>query len=310
MFVWTEKYRPATITDCVLTAELRDVFGGILKKKEIPNMMLSGPAGSGKTTVARALCNELDYDHIFINGSMNGNIDTLRTTIQQFASAVSFSGSRKCVILDEADYLNPQSTQPALRGFMEEFAENCAFILTCNFKNKIIEPLHSRCTVIDFSFKRKDKQSVCSAFLKRMQKILEEEGITYNKQVLANVIINHYPDLRKVISECQIYTMKEGMLNEGILAKSLDTNMADLVKSLKAKKYQDVRTWVVQNLDNNVSDLLRKIYDGLQSEMVPQSIPAMVLFTRDSMYKAAFIPDPELVLLGHLTEIMSECEFK
>lgn len=308
--LWVEKYRPQTIADCILTESQRKTFEGILASGDIPNLLFTGTAGTGKTTVAKALCHQLDSDCIVINGSMNGNIDTLRTTILSFASAVSFSGSRKMVILDEADYLNPSSTMPALRGFMEEFSANCGFILTCNFKNKIIEPLHSRCSLVDFRIPKSEKQAMAAQLLTRLITILDSEKVVYNKKVLMQFMMKHFPDFRRTIGELQQYSIANGEINEGILTKSSEVNITELIKALKAKKYGEVRNWVVQNLDNDPQKIYRKVYDGLWENMEPSSIPQAVLLTADYQYKSAFVADPEINLLAYMTELMAETQWK
>lgn len=307
MYVWSECYRPPTVNDCVLPDDLKNTFLGFVQEKTIPNLLLSGGAGVGKSTVSRALVKDCEYDYLFINASLNGNIDTLRTSILQFASSASLTGSRKVVILDEADRLSAL-TQDALKGFIETFP--CAFILTSNAKNKIIQPLHSRCNVIDFVFKREDKKSLCLLFLKRMEKILTEQNITYNKQVLANVIVNRYPDFRKTINHIQSYVMKNKTLDEGILTRELNTDIQSLLKAMKEKEYLAVRQWVVDNLDNDPIQLYRKIYDGLQTEMQINSVPGLVILTADYMFKNSFVADPEVCLLAYLTEIMGNVEWK
>jgi len=309
LFVWTEKYRPATVNECVLTNSLRDTFNGFVKERKIPNMILSGGPGQGKTTVAKALCNQLDCDYLMINASEESGIDTLRTKIKQYASAITLSDCRRIVILDEADYLNPQSTQPALRGFMEEFAANCGFILTCNFKNKIIEPLHSRCTVIDFRAGKKDKKEVLEQLFKRLCFILEAEKVPCDKKVLAEFIMKHYPDYRRIINELQRFATSAGEINEGILTNGRDLNINKLYAALKERNYDDIRTWVVESLDNDTNKIFRKIYDSLKNNMKPQSVPQAVLLVADYQFKSAFSVDPEICLLAFCTEIMVNCEF-
>jgi len=306
-FLWVEKYRPKTIDECILPKEQKEYFKNLVKNGEIQNMLLSGTAGTGKTTVARALCEELNSDYIIINGSEESGIDVLRTKIKSFASTVSFTGNTKVVILDEADYLNPNSTQPALRGFIEEFANNCRFIFTCNFKNRIIPPLHSRCAVIEFKIPRDEKQKIASQFFNRIVNVLEGEVIEFDKKVIAKVIEKHFPDFRRTLNELQRYS-QTGKIDEGILINLVDTNMKILVESLKEKDWKKMRTWVVNNLDNEPVSLFRKIYDVL----VPQTnqVPQLVLTIADYQYKSAFVSDQEINLVACLTEIMASVEIK
>jgi DNA polymerase III delta prime subunit len=271
--------------------------------------MFSGTAGLGKTTVARALCDQLGIDYIVINGSEEGNIDTLRTKIRQFASTVSLAGGYKCVILDEADYLNPQSTQPALRGFIEEFADNCRFILTCNFKNRIIEPLHSRCGVIDFKFDKKMLASLCGQFLNRLKFILTEENVSFEEAVLAELIMKHAPDWRRVLNEAQRYSIS-GSIDEGILVTLNDKSIKDLMAALKAKNFKSMREWVVNNIDTEPHAIFRKIYDNLSDNLQPQSIPQVILILADYQYKNAFVADHELNVVACMTEVMATAEWK
>jgi len=306
-FLWVEKYRPRKVEDCILEPKLKDTFNKIIKSGEVPNMLFSGSAGLGKTTVAKAICNELDLDHIVINGSEEGNIDTLRGKIKQFASTVSLQGGIKVVILDEADYLNPQSTQPALRGFIEEFSNNCRFILTCNFKNRIIEPLHSRCGVYDFNVG--DKATLCGEFMSRCQQILLDEGVTVHKpQVLADVIMKFFPDWRRVLNELQRYSMT-GSIDEGIMVNVSDQNYDQLFVSLKNKDFKTMRKWVVNNIDTDASAIFRSIYDRMTDKIAPQSIPQLVLILADYQYKNAFVADHELNVVACLTEVMANVEF-
>jgi DNA polymerase III delta prime subunit len=308
-FLWVEKYRPATIDECILPGDIKDIFKGILAKGEIPTMLLCGPPGTGKTTVAKALCNQLGVNCLVVNGSMDGNIDTLRTTIKTFASSVSFYDGRKMVILDEADYLNPQSTQPALRGFVEEFSSNCGFILTCNFKNKIIEPIWSRCSVVDFRVSKKDKKEMIEGFFNRVLHILDSEGVTYKKKVVVELVLKHYPDFRRTINELQKFASATGEINEGILARVSDIEIDSLVKAMKSKTYPDIRSWVVANLDNDPTKIYRKVYDALNVALKPQSVPQAVLIIADWSYKNAFSADPEICLLACLTDLLVNCEF-
>jgi len=271
-------------------------------------MLFTGTAGTGKTTVARALCNELDLDYILINGSEEGNIDTLRTKIKQFASSVSLQGGYKVVILDEADYLNAQSTQPALRGFIEEFANNCRFILTCNFKNRIIEPLHSRCSVYEFNTSKKDLQGLCAQFLKHIQRILDKEGIGYDQMVLVDLIMKYVPDWRRALNELQRYSIS-GRIDAGILVNLSDKSFDDLFSYLKSKDFKKMRQWVVNNIDTDASSIFRGIYDRMIDKVKPQSVPQLVLILADYQYKNAFVADMELNVVACMTEIMANVEF-
>ena len=307
-FLWVEKYRPTKIQDCILDESLKQTFLKIVKNGELPNMLLTGSAGLGKTTVARALCNELGLDYILINGSEEGNIDTLRTKIKQFASSVSLQGGIKVVILDEADYLNPQSTQPALRAFIEEFSNNCRFILTCNFKNRIIEPLHSRCGVYEFNIG--DKATLCGEFMMRCQMILTDEGIVcHDNQVLADIIMKHFPDWRRVLNELQRFGIANGCIDKSILVNISDTNYDNLFTYLKNKDFKKMRNWVVNNIDTDASAIFRAIYDRMSDKVSPQSIPQLVLILADYQYKNAFVADHELNVVACLTEVMSDVQF-
>ena len=310
-FIWCQKYRPRTIEDCILPRGLKDTFLEFVSNGDIPNLLLSGTAGTGKTTVARALCEELGVDYIIINGSESGNIDTLRNDVRSFASGVSITstGKRKIVILDEADYLNPQSTQPALRGFIEEFSKNCGFIFTCNFKNRIIEPIHSRCSVIDFRFSKKDRPKLAMSLLKRVIEILGKESVKYNEKVLVELITKHFPDFRRVINELQRYSVS-GEIDAGILTTITEQSIKQLMQSLKDKNFKNMRSWVVDNLDDDPSRIYRLVYDGLYGHVKPQSIPQAVLLIGDYQYKAAFVADAEINLVACLTELMKELEYK
>ena len=308
-FLWVEKYRPKTIADTILPESLKQTFQQFVDQKNVPNLLLTGSAGVGKTTVARAMLEELECDYIIINGSMNGNIDTLRTEIQQFASTVSFTGGRKYVILDEADYLNANSTQPALRNFMEEYSKNCGFILTCNFKNRIIEPLHSRCSVIEFKIPKKDMPSLASQFMKRVQRILVTENIEFDKEALATVITNHFPDWRRVLNELQRYSAT-GKIDTGILINLSDNAFKTLISFMKNKEFSNVRKWVAENTDIESSILYRKLYDQASVLLEPNSIPQLVIHIAEYQYKNAFVADQEINTLACLTEILADCEFK
>lgn len=307
-FLWVEKYRPQTIEDCILPEDTKATFKEFLKKGEVPNLLLCGTAGTGKTTVARALCEELGCDYIVINGSDEGRqIDTLRTKIKSFASAISFESKTKVVIIDEADYLNRESVQPALRAFIETFSENCRFIFTCNYKQKIIAPLHSRTTVIEFKVDKKDQPALASKFMKRMQFVLEAEGITYKDKVLAELLMKHIPDYRRVLNEMQRYS-SSGTIDEGILSNISDINTKDLISSLKDKDWKKMRQWVANNVDTDPQGIFRYIYDSLLPEI--KTVPQMVLLIADYQYKAAFVADQEINLTACLTEIMASIQFK
>jgi len=308
-FLWVEKYRPQKIDDCILPKSLLDTFKQTLASGELPNMLFTGTAGLGKTTVAKALCNQLDLDYILINGSEEGNIDTLRNKIKQFASSVSLQGGYKVVILDEADYLNAQSFQPALRGFIEEFSSNCRFILTCNFKNRIIEPLHSRCGVYEFNTNKKSLAELSGQFMKRLTWILNQENITYDKKILAELIIRFAPDWRRVINECQRYSLS-GTIDTGILSLLSNNSVNDLIGYLKAKNFKKMRSWVSNNIDTDTSGIFRKIYDTMNETIQPNSIPRAVLILADYQYKNAFVADHELNVVACLTELMAEVEWK
>jgi len=307
-FLWVEKYRPKTIDECILPDQLKKTFAKIVESGELPNMLFTGSAGLGKTTVAKAMCNMLDLDYILINGSEEGNIDTLRGKIKQFASTVSLQGGLKVVILDEADYLNPQSTQPALRGFIEEFANNCRFILTCNFKNRIIEPLHSRCGVYEFN--GGDKATLCGQFMTRCQQILLEEGVvTHNQQALADLIMKYYPDWRRVLNELQRHSISHGVIDDSLARDVAVTSYDDLFAHLKNKDFKKMRKWVVNNIDTDAATIFRGIYDRMTDKVSPQSIPQLVLILADYQYKNAFVADHELNVVACLTEVMANAEF-
>tara|TARA_B110000444_G_scaffold97089_1_gene92110 strand:+ start:88 stop:1029 length:942 start_codon:yes stop_codon:yes gene_type:complete len=308
-FLWVEKYRPQTIEDCILPESLKKTFQQIVDTGEMHNMLLTGTAGLGKTTVARALCNQLDLDYIVINASEENGIDVLRSKIKQFASSVSLNGGTKVVILDEADYLNAQSTQPALRGFIEEFSSNCRFILTCNFKNRIIEPLHSRCSVVEFNTTKKQLADLAAGFMKRLQFILTNEKVDYSNKILAELIMRYAPDWRRVINECQRYA-SSGEITSDILIGLSDQNIAALVGFLKAKDFKSMRSWVNNNTDIDSSVIFRRIYDTLYDFAQPQSIPAIILILADYQYKVGFVADRELNTVACLTEIMASSEWK
>jgi len=311
-FLWVEKYRPKKISECILTEDLKNTFTQFLKQKEIPNLLLSGTAGTGKTTVARALCEELGSDYIIINGSDEGRqIDTLRNKIKNFASTVSLTeeANHKVVIIDEADYMNADSVQPALRNFIETFYNNCRFIFTCNYVNKIIPALHSRCTVIDFKIVNGQVQKTASAFMKRMEDILKLENIEYDKKVLAELIMKYRPDFRRTINELQRYSVR-GKIDSGIMFSLSEANTKELVKSLKDKRFNDMRKWVVNNLDKEPSSLFKTIYDVLYTALDSKSVPQAILILAGYQYKSAFVADQEINMVACLTEIMASCKFK
>ena len=306
--LWVEKYRPKTVEDCILPDAVKATFQEYVNRKEIPNLLLSGTAGVGKTTIAKALCNEVGCDHMVINGSDESGIDVLRNKIARYASSMSLMGGRKVIIIDEADYLNPNSTQPALRGAIEEYAGNCSFIFTCNFKNRLLEAIHSRCTCIDFKVNG-SKAKLATQFLKRVETILQAEKIEYSKNAVAAVITKYFPDNRRILNELQRYSMS-GKIDEGILVSVSDLILNDLIKSLKEKNFADCRKWVTNNLDNDPTRVFRKLYDTLYEILKPQSVPQLVLILAKYQYQAAFVADMEINLIACLTEIMVECEFK
>ena len=307
--LWVEKYRPQTILDCILPNELKSTFQQFVENEEIPNLLLTGTAGVGKTTVAKAMLEEIGCTYMMINGSEESGIDTLRTKIKNFASTVSMDGKRKYVILDEADYLNPQSTQPALRGFIEEFSKNCGFILTCNFRNRIIEPLHSRCSTVEFRIPNEQKPKLAMNFMKRVQDILEKENVSYNEKVVADVIGKFFPDWRRCLNELQRYSAT-GSIDAGILVNLSDTSVKELVSFVKDKDFKSCREWVVHNLDNDPHRIYRRIYDTLSGNVPDSAIPHCVLILGDYSYKSAFVADQEINLLACLTEMMIEVPFK
>ena len=310
-FLFVEKYRPQVIDDCILPDDTKKTFKEFVEKGEIPNLLLAGPPGIGKTTIAKALCNELGADYYVINGSDEGRfLDTVRNQAKNFASTVSLTGSskHKVIIIDEADNTG-NDVQLLLRANIEAFYSNCRFIFTCNYKNKIIEPLHSRCAVIDFTIKGKQKVQLAGSFFRRVQQILDSESIEYDEKVLAELINKHFPDFRRVLNECQRYSTG-GKIDPGILASFSDISVNELVKNLKDKNFTEVRKWVVANLDNDASSLLRRVYDASFDYLSPSSIPAAVLVIAKYQYQCAFVADQEINLLAALTEIMCECEFK
>jgi len=305
-FLWVEKYRPKQIADCILSDELKQTFEKIVASGDLPNMLFSGTAGTGKTTVAKALCNQLNLDWIIINGSEDGNIDTLRGKIKQFASTVSLQGGVKVVILDEADYLNAQSTQPALRGFIEEFSSNCRFILTCNFKNRIIEPLHSRCGVYEFNTSKKNTAVLMQQMFERACTILDSEGVEYDKKDLLPIVSKHAPDWRRVLNELQ----RRSVLGFAAGSTSdMGGSIEDLVKTLKDKNFKEMRKWVVNNIDTDASAIFRGLYDNANNSIEPQSVPQLILILADYQYKHAFVADHELNVVACLTEVMANVKF-
>tara|TARA_B100001971_G_scaffold155275_1_gene144699 strand:+ start:1371 stop:2309 length:939 start_codon:yes stop_codon:yes gene_type:complete len=307
--LWVEKFRPTKIEDCILPEEIKTMFQSIVDSREIPNLLLTGSPGIGKTTVAKALCNQLDCDWLMINGSDEGRmIDTLRTTVVNYASTVSLSGGKKVIIIDEADYMNKDSVQPALRGVIEEFSKNCRFIFTCNFKNRIIPALHSRCSVVDFTINKDDKPHLGMEMLDNIKRILDEEGVKYDGRVLADLILKYFPDFRRVINELQKYSLN-GIIDDGILKQSSDENFNELFISLKGKDFSGMRKWVAQNIDNDHVRLYRQIYDTLNNRFEKKSIPQAVLLIADYSYKSAFVADQEVNMVACLTELMMDCDF-
>ena len=307
--LWVEKYRPTKIEDCILPDEIKTTFQSIVDSGEIPNLLLTGSPGIGKTTVAKALCNQLDCDWLMINGSDEGRmIDTLRTTVVNYASTVSLSGGKKVIVIDEADYMNKDSVQPALRGVIEEFSKNCRFIFTCNFKNRIIPALHSRCSVVDFIISKNDKPALGMEMLENVKRILNEEGVKYEESVLVQLILKYFPDFRRVINELQKYSLN-GIIDENILKQSSDENFNELFVALKGKDFSGMRKWVAQNIDNDHVRLYRQIYDTLNNRFEKKSIPQAVLTIANYSYMSAFVADQEVNMVACLTEIMMDCEF-
>jgi DNA polymerase III delta prime subunit len=305
--LWTEKYRPKKIEDCILPERLKKPFQEYVNQGNIPNLLLAGGAGVGKTTVAKAMCEEIGCDYMVINGSDESGIDTFRTKIKNYASSMSLSGGRKVIIIDEADYLNPNSTQPALRNAIEEFAVNCSFIFTCNYKTRIIEPLHSRCAVVDFGLKNDEKASMASQFFKRLQSVLQSEKVEYDDKVIAELVKKHFPDFRRVLNELQRYS-QFGKIDTGILAQIGNIQLQEIVKHIKAKDFGAIRKWVATS-DLDANSVFRQIYDSLYDFMKPHSIPQAVLIIADYQYKNAFVADTEINLVACLTELMANCEY-
>ena len=308
-FLWVEKYRPTTVDECILPSNLKQTFKQFVKDKKIPNLILSGGAGVGKTTVANAMINEIGATSMMINGSEESGIDILRTKIKNFASTSSLEGGRKYLILDESDYLNPQSTQPALRGFMEEFHKNCGFILTCNYKNRLIEPLHSRCGSIDFKITKKEKPQLANAFFKRVKNILEQESIKYDDKVVAELINKYFPDWRRTLNEMQKYSAS-GQIDSGILVNLSEVSINELMDALKKKEFTVVRKWIVNNLDNDPNRMYRLVYDSLYDYLDGSTIPHAVLLIGKYSYQSAFVADQEINMLACMTELMSTVKFK
>jgi DNA polymerase III delta prime subunit len=308
-YLWVEKYRPQTIDECILPESMKKTFREFIESGELPNFLFCGGAGVGKTTVAKALCNEIGAEYLFINGSEESGIDILRNKIKSFASSVSLTDSKKVVILDEADYLNPNSTQPALRGFIEEFSNNCRFIFTCNFKNRIIEPLHSRCAVVEFKVDNSEKQKIASLFFKRVVNILKTEDVKYDGAVVAELITKYFPDYRRVLNEMQRYSVS-GTIDSGILVNLGDESYVELIKNLKSKNFTEVRKWVGKNSDVESTELFRRMYDKSIDYLEQGSIPQLVLILADYQYKAAFVADREINTMAALTEIMAQLKFK
>ena len=309
-FLWVEKYRPSKVIDCVLPSDLEETFSEYVDKNSVPNLILTGGPGTGKTTAAKALCEETSTDYLMVNGSDEGrSIDTVRTTLTQFCSSVSMTGNRKAIIMDEADYMNPDSVQPALRGFIEKFGNNVSFLFTCNYRNRIIDPIHSRCAVLDFIIPNNEKPKIAERYLDRCEKILDGEGIVYDKKVLIELIMKYFPDFRRVLNELQRYSVS-GEIDTGLLSSINEVNLNELVGGLRGKKFSEVRKRANQNIDQDTTKIFRKLYDNLNGQLKPQSIPQAVLIIADYQYKSAFVADQEINLVACLTEIMVECEFK
>ena len=307
--LWVERYRPQTVKDCILPEYLQQPFQSYVDNKTIPNLLLNGGPGMGKTTVAKAMCNEIGLDYLIVNGSEETGIDLLRVKLQNYCSSVSLMGGRKVVIIDEADYLNPTSTQPALRGFIEKFSDNCSFIFTCNYKNRIIDPIHSRTSVIDFRIDKKQQPTIAQKLLKRVLSILDENEIQYEEKVIAEVILKYFPDFRRILNELQRYS-QNGIIDTGIFQSFSDTNFRKLVNALKDKKFTEIRKWVVDNSDNDPKLIYRKLYDNVQEYLEPSSVPPAILLLADYQHKAAFVADQEINLTACLIEMMVDCVWK
>lgn len=308
-YLWVEKYRPQTIDECILPESMKNTFKEFINSGELPNFLFCGGAGVGKTTVAKALCNEIGAEYLFINGSEESGIDVLRHKIKNFASSVSLTDAKKVVILDEADYLNANSTQPALRGFIEEFSNNCRFIFTCNFKNRIIEPLHSRCALVEFKIENKDKPKIAASFFRRVMDILSHEQVEADSKVVAELITKHFPDYRRILNELQRYSVS-GKIDTGILINLSEESYSELIKSLKDRKFTDVRKWVAKNSDADTTEVFRALYDKASDIIDQSTIPQLILILSNYQYKAAFVADKEINLMAAFVEIMSEVKFK
>ena len=308
-FLWVEKYRPTNVDECILPNNLKQTFKEFVKQKTIPNLILSGGAGVGKTTVANAMINEIGATSMMINGSEESGIDVLRTKIKNFASTSSLEGGRKYLILDESDYLNPQSTQPALRGFMEEFHKNCGFILTCNYKNRLIQPLHSRCSGVDFKIPKEERPQLATAFFKRVKSILDEEAVKYDDKVILELITKYFPDWRRTLNELQKYSVS-GQIDSGILVNLSEVSINELMDALKKKEFTIVRKWIVNNLDNDPNRMYRLVYDSLYDYLDGSTIPHAVLIIGKYSYQSAFVADQEINMLACMTELMSQVKFK
>ena len=308
-FLWVEKYRPAKVEDCILPSKLKNTFQEFVDTGHIPNLILSGSAGTGKTTIAKAMVEQIGSTWMIINGSEESGIDVLRTKIKNFASTVSLEGGRKYIILDEADYLNPQSTQPALRGFMEEFHKNCGFILTCNYKNRLIQPLHSRCSGVDFKIPKEERPQLATAFFKRVKSILEQEGIKHDDKVILELITKYFPDWRRTLNELQKYSVS-GQIDSGILVNLSEVSINELMDALKKKEFTVVRKWIVNNLDNDPNRMYRLVYDSLYNYLDGSTIPHAVLIIGKYSYQSAFVADQEINMLACMTELMSTVKFK